>query len=76
MNSINSSMSTTMHPISTLRNSVYQQLRFFTNPQRIAIIYENNLSKNHMIEQVIASYKQTFQQESVLRVTSTVKLSF
>lgn len=65
-----------MHPISTLRNSVYQQLRFFTNPQRIAIIYENNLSKNHMIEQVIASYKQTFQQESVLRVTSTVKLSF
>jgi hypothetical protein len=42
----------------------------------VILIYENNLSKNHMIEQVIASYKQRFQQESVLRVTSTVKLSF
>jgi hypothetical protein len=42
----------------------------------VILVYENNLTKNQLIEQVIANYKQTFQQESVLRVTSTVKLSF
>ncbi|ARV58306.1 hypothetical protein BZZ01_06350 [Nostocales cyanobacterium HT-58-2] len=42
----------------------------------IILIYENSPRKNHMIEEMISSYKQTFQQESVLRVTSTVKVSF
>lgn len=42
----------------------------------IILIYENSPTKNRMVEQIISSYKQTFQQESVLRVTSTVKASF
>jgi hypothetical protein len=42
----------------------------------VILIYENSLTKNSQIQQVISSYKQTFQQESVLRVTSTVRLSF
>jgi hypothetical protein len=42
----------------------------------VILIYENSPTKNSQIEEVIASYKQKFQQESVLRVTSSVKLSF
>jgi hypothetical protein len=42
----------------------------------VILIYENSPTKNSQIEEVIASYKQTFQQESVLRVTSTIKASF
>ncbi len=42
----------------------------------IIIIYENSPTKNHMVEEMISSYKKTFQQESVLRVTSTVRVSF
>lgn len=42
----------------------------------VILIYENSRTKNQMIEEVIASYKRKFQQESVLRVTSTVKVSF
>ena len=42
----------------------------------LILIYENSRTKNQMIEEVIASYKQKFQQESVLRVTTTVKGSF
>ncbi len=42
----------------------------------VILIYENSRIKNQMIEEVIASYKQKFQQESVLRVTTTVKGSF
>jgi Protein of unknown function (DUF3574) len=40
----------------------------------VILIYSNSPTKNKLIEEVIASYKQTFQQESVLRVTSSVKV--
>jgi hypothetical protein len=42
----------------------------------VILIYENNRQKNQMVEEVITSYKRMFQQESVLRVTSNVKVSF
>ncbi|MDM9384837.1 DUF3574 domain-containing protein [Chlorogloeopsis sp. ULAP01] len=42
----------------------------------VILIYENNHKRNQMIEEVIASYKRAFHQESVLRVTSSVKVSF
>lgn len=42
----------------------------------VILIYKNSPTKNSQIEEVIASYKQAFQQESVLRVTSTVRSSF
>ncbi|PMB21434.1 hypothetical protein CEN40_25615 [Fischerella thermalis CCMEE 5205] len=42
----------------------------------VILIYENSQTKNQKIEEIIASYKKTFQQESVLRVTSSVKVSF
>ncbi len=42
----------------------------------VILIYENNLAKNQKVEEAIANYKRTFQQESVLRVTSNVNVSF
>lgn len=42
----------------------------------VILIYENSQIQNQKIEEIIASYKKTFQQESVLRVTSSVKVSF
>ncbi|MBD2434183.1 MULTISPECIES: DUF3574 domain-containing protein [Fischerella] len=42
----------------------------------VILIYENSQTKNQKIEEIIASYKRTFRQESVLRVTSSVKVSF
>jgi hypothetical protein len=42
----------------------------------VILIYENSPIKSSQIAEVIASYKQTFQQESVLRVTTTIKASF
>ncbi|BAU67258.1 hypothetical protein STA3757_46690 [Stanieria sp. NIES-3757] len=42
----------------------------------VILIYENNLIKNKQVEEAIALYKKTFQQESVLRVTSFVRVSF
>ncbi|AFZ02691.1 DUF3574 domain-containing protein [Calothrix sp. PCC 6303] len=42
----------------------------------VILIHEKNPSKNKMIQEVIANYKQKFQQESVLQVTSDVKVSF
>ncbi|OKH13042.1 hypothetical protein NIES592_15540 [Fischerella major NIES-592] len=42
----------------------------------VILIYENSQTQNQKIEEIIASYKKTFQQESVLRVTSSVKVSF
>lgn len=42
----------------------------------VILIYENSQTKNQKIEEIIASYKKAFQQESVLRVTSSVKVSF
>lgn len=42
----------------------------------VILIYENSLAKNQMVEETVANYKRTFQQESVLRVTSNVNVSF
>jgi Protein of unknown function (DUF3574) len=42
----------------------------------IILVYENSSTKNKMVQDTILNYKQTFQQEAVLRVTSNVKVSF
>ncbi len=42
----------------------------------VILIYQNSQTQNQKVEEIIASYKKTFQQESVLRVTSSVKVSF
>lgn len=42
----------------------------------IILVYENSPNKSHMIAEIISKYKQTFHQESVLRLTSTVRASF
>jgi Protein of unknown function (DUF3574) len=42
----------------------------------VILIYENSSARNSQIQEVIAIYKQKFHQESVLRATSNVKLSF
>ena len=42
----------------------------------VILIHENSQKKNQSIEEIIASYKQTFKQESVLRVTTSAKVSF
>ncbi|MBE9187960.1 DUF3574 domain-containing protein [Microcoleus sp. LEGE 07076] len=42
----------------------------------VLLIYEKNSEKNRYIQEIIETYKRTFQQESVLRTTSEVKVSF
>jgi Protein of unknown function (DUF3574) len=42
----------------------------------VILIYERNATKQFHIQEVVAKYKQIFKQESVLRTTSNVKLSF
>ena len=42
----------------------------------VILIYENTPAKNRAITEIIETYKRTFQQESVLRTTSEVKISF
>ena len=42
----------------------------------VILLYENSSDKNKTIEEIIFLYKQTFQQESVLRTTTRVKVSF
>jgi Protein of unknown function (DUF3574) len=42
----------------------------------VILIYENTPEKNRAITEIIETYKRTFQQESVLRATSEVKVSF
>lgn len=42
----------------------------------VILIYENSSTKNQMIAEIINIYKCMFQQESVLRVTSSVKVTF
>jgi Protein of unknown function (DUF3574) len=42
----------------------------------VILVYENSPEKSRFIEEIIATYKQKFHQESVLRVTSSVKASF
>jgi hypothetical protein len=40
------------------------------------LIYESSPEKNQAINEIIAPYKGTFQQESVLRATSEEPISF
>ena len=42
----------------------------------VILIYSPSSEKNQAINEIIDSYKQKFQQESVLRVSSTVQVSF
>ena len=42
----------------------------------VILIYEKTPEKNRAITEIIETYKRTFQQESVLRTTSEVKVSF
>ena len=42
----------------------------------VILIHENSQEKNRAIQEIIETYKRTFQQESVLRTTSEVKVSF
>jgi hypothetical protein len=46
------------------------------NTKLVILIYENSPKKNQMIAQIIEAYKRIFHQESVLRVTSSVRVSF
>lgn len=46
------------------------------NTKLVILIYENSPTKNQMITQIIDIYKRIFAQESVLRVTSSVRVSF
>ncbi|MFM9264524.1 DUF3574 domain-containing protein [Tychonema sp. BBK16] len=41
----------------------------------VILIYENRPEKERVIEKMIKTYKRTFQQESVLRITSQVQVS-
>lgn len=42
----------------------------------VILIYESSPEKNQAINEIIDSYKQKFQQESVLRVSSSLQVSF
>jgi len=42
----------------------------------VILIYEKRPEKERAIQKIITTYKHTFQQESVLRVTSQVQISF
>ncbi len=42
----------------------------------VILIYVSSPEKNQAINEIIDSYKQKFQQESVLRVNSTVQVSY
>ncbi|MEA5570032.1 DUF3574 domain-containing protein [Calothrix sp. UHCC 0171] len=46
------------------------------NTKLVILIHQKHSTKNVQVQEAIAKYKQMFQQESVLRVTSNVKLSF
>ncbi|NQE34431.1 DUF3574 domain-containing protein [Microcoleus asticus] len=46
------------------------------NSKIVILIYESSPEKNQAINEIIETYKCTFQQESVLRATSEVKVSF
>ena len=46
------------------------------NSKIVILIYESSSEKNQAINEIIEAYKRTFQQESVLRATSEVKVSF
>ncbi|MBE9095937.1 DUF3574 domain-containing protein [Tychonema sp. LEGE 07203] len=42
----------------------------------VILIYQENSEKNRAVQEIIETYKRRFQQESVLRTTSQVKVSF
>lgn len=46
------------------------------NSKIVILIYESSPEKERAINQIIETYKQRFQQESVLRATSEVRVSF
>ena len=46
------------------------------NSKIVILIYESSPEKNQAINEIIETYKRNFQQESVLRATSEVKVSF
>ncbi|MEG4204917.1 DUF3574 domain-containing protein [Microcoleus sp. Pol7_A1] len=46
------------------------------NSKIVILIYQSSPEKNQAINEIIETYKRTFQQESVLRATSEVKVSF
>lgn len=46
------------------------------NSKIVILIYESSQGKNRAIQEIIENYKRRFQQESVLRTTSEVKVSF
>lgn len=46
------------------------------NSKIVILIYESSPDKNQAIHEIIETYKRTFLQESVLRATSPVKVSF
>ncbi|MBD1829616.1 DUF3574 domain-containing protein [Microcoleus vaginatus GB1-A2] len=46
------------------------------NSKIVILIYESSPEKNQAINEIIETYKRIFQQESVLRATSEVKVSF
>ncbi len=46
------------------------------NSKIVILIYKSSPEKNQAINEIIETYKRTFQQESVLRATSEVKVSF
>ena len=46
------------------------------NSKIVILIYEKSPEKNRAVNEIIENYKRTFQQESVLRATSEVKVSF
>jgi hypothetical protein len=46
------------------------------NSKIVILIYESSPGKDRAINEIIETYKRTFQQESVLRATSRVKVAF
>ncbi|MEG3897870.1 MULTISPECIES: DUF3574 domain-containing protein [unclassified Microcoleus] len=46
------------------------------NSKIVILIYESSPDKNRAINEIVETYKRTFQQESVLRATSEVKVCF
>ena len=46
------------------------------NSKIVILIYEKSPEKDRAVNEIIETYKRTFQQESVLRATSEVKVSF
>jgi Protein of unknown function (DUF3574) len=46
------------------------------NSKIVILIYDNTPEKDRAINEIIETYKRTFQQESVLRATNRVKVSF